>query len=280
MLRLRRLVGEDDAVPESDLSDPPSQQPVGVQSEPSRKPRSKRFLWIAGPLVLLVGVLVYFAARGGSGELNLGTVAEAAERTGAEPGGSVEMEVTYSVAGESKSTTATGAGVFDNHSGRARLELSVPEADGTPLKVESVGDEKTTFVGSRVLSEQLPPGKRWLGMEPLLGHDPTTALSAGGGAKGSLEMLRAVGGDVERVGDEAVRGENATLYKGTVDLLQAAQKFTAKGQTGLARLLSRSRAVFPARSRSKSGSASEAWSGVSGCSSGCRPKVARPSKCT
>ena len=131
--------------------------------------------------------------------------------------------------------TATGAGVFDRRSGRARIEQSVPGADGSPVKVVTISDETTAFVSTRILSEELPPGKEWLGMEPLLGQDPTTALSAGGGAKGSLEMLRAVGGEVERVGEEMVRGENTTEYKGTIDLSRAAKEFAAKGDASLAR---------------------------------------------
>jgi len=185
---------------------------------------------------MVVGVVVYFVAQGASEGLDPSSVAEAAERTSAEPGGSIETEIAYGVAGESKSVTAKGAGVFDGHSGRARIELSVPGADGSSVKVVTVSDERTAFVSSRVLSEELPPGKGWLGMEPLLGQDPTTALSAGGGAKGSLEMLRAVGGDVERVGEEPVRGENTTQYKATIDLSQAAKTFAAKGDAKLARL--------------------------------------------
>lgn len=198
---------------------------------------ARRRVWV-GVLfsLILVGVVVYFAAHGGSGGLDPSSVAAAAERTSAEPGGSIKAEVTYDIGGESKSVTATGVGVFDAHSGRARIELSVPGADGSPVKAVTVSDEKTAFVSSRPVIEELPPGKAWLGMEPLLGQDPTTALSAGGGARGSLEMLRAVGGDVERVGEETIRGENTTQYKGTIDLSQAAKRFAAQGDIGLARL--------------------------------------------
>jgi hypothetical protein len=214
----------------------PTDQPY-TQSQSSRSSRSRRFLWPGGLLALVaIGTVVYLAAQGGSGGLDPSSVAEAAERTSAEPGGSIETEITYGVAGASKSVAATGSGIFDSHSGHARIELSVPGADGSPVKVESVGNEKKTFVSSRILSAELPPGKEWLGMEPLLGQDPTTAFSAGGGAKGSLEMLRAVGGDIERIGEEAVRGESTTQYKGTIDLSQAARKFAARGDATLAHL--------------------------------------------
>lgn len=198
----------------------------------------RRLRWLAGLLALVViaAVVVVISQSGGTEGLTLTSVAGAAERTVAEPGGSMETEITYGVSGGSKPVTATGEGVFDSRTGRARIELSVAGVDGSPLQVESVGNEKTSFVSSRVLSEELPPGKEWLGMEPLLGNDPTTALGAGGGAKGSLEMLRAVGGNVERVGEETVRGENTTRYKGTVDLSQAAKKFAAEDDPALARL--------------------------------------------
>ncbi len=202
-----------------------------------RAQRRKRGFWLGGLLALiLVGVILYFAVQGGSSRLDPGSIAEAAERTSAEPGGSIKAEITYDLGGDSKTVTETGVGVFDAHSGRARIELSAPGADGSPVKVVTVSDEKSTFVSSRVVLEELPSGKAWLGMEPLLGQDPTTALSAGGGAKGSLAMLQAVGGGVERVGEETIRGENTTRYKGTIDLSQAAKKFAARGDAGLARL--------------------------------------------
>lgn len=186
--------------------------------------------------MVAVGAIVYFATRGGSDGLAPTSVAAAAERTSAEPGGSIETEITYNVAGESDSVVAKGAGTFDNHSGLAQVEQNVQGPDGSPVKVVTISDEKTVFVSSAVVSEELPPGKAWLGMEPLLGRDPTTALSAGGGAKGSLEMLRAVGSDVERVGEETIRGENSTHYKASVDLAREAKTFAAKGDAGLARL--------------------------------------------
>lgn len=197
----------------------------------------RRRLWVGVSFcVIVVGAVVYLAAQGGGGGLDPSSVAAAAERTSEEPGASIEAEVTYGVEGESKSVTAKGDGVFDAHSGRARMELSVAGPDGSPVKVVTVSDEKTSFISSRPVIEELPPGKAWLGMEPLLGQDPTTALSAGGGAKGSLEMLRAIGGDVEQDGEETIRGENTTRYKGTIDLSRAAKKFTAKGDAALAQL--------------------------------------------
>jgi hypothetical protein len=95
-------------------------------------------------------------------------------------------------------------------------------------------------------------------MEPLLGQDPTTALSAGGGAKGSLEMLRAVSGDIERVGEETIRGEDATEYKATVDLSRAAKTFAAKGDASLARLYRQ------IGSRISGSIPTEVWIGVGG----------------
>jgi hypothetical protein len=221
--------------------------------------RGRRRLWLGALFALVaVGAIVYFATRGGSDGLAPISVAAAAERTSAEPGGSIETEITYTVAGESDSVVAKGAGTFDSRSGLARIELNVQGPDGSPVKVVTISDEKTAFVSSAVLSEQLPPGKAWLGMEPLLGRDPTTALSAGGGAKGSLEMLRAVGDDVERVGEETVRGENSTHYKASVDLAREAKTFAAKGDAGLARLYKEiaSRIAGPI--------AVEVWIGVGG----------------
>jgi hypothetical protein len=200
-------------------------------------PLSKACLGLAGLLAaLLIAVVVNYLAHGGADGLASTSIAAAAVRTSAEPGGSLETEVTFGVAGESKTVTATGSGVFDAASGRARIEQTTQGADGAPLKVETLSDEKRVFVRSSVLAEELPPHKEWLGMEPLLGKDPSTALGAGGGAKGSLEMLQAIGSDVEAVGEETIRGEATTRYKATVDLSKAAKTFAAKGDTSLAHL--------------------------------------------
>src|SRR6185437_8974796 len=115
-----------------------------------------RRLWLTALLALVAVAVVAVILFQGGGTDGLGStsVAGAAERTAAEPGGSIETEITYSAGGDSTPVTSTGEGAFDTGSGRARVELSVPGADGAPLKVESVGDEKTSFVRSRILSEE------------------------------------------------------------------------------------------------------------------------------
>lgn len=203
---------------------------------PAGPPPSRLVRWclgLAGLLALaLIGVVVNYLAHGGTEELN--PVAEAAEKTGTLPGGRLKLEVTYAVAGSSRSVSGTGGGVFDARSSRARVTLTEPGADGSPLRVQSVGDNRKIFIRSRVLAAELPAGKQWLGMEPLLGHDPSAAFGASGGAEGSLDMLKAVGGEVEKVGEETLRGGPTTRYKARLELSKAAQLLSEDGEAALA----------------------------------------------
>jgi hypothetical protein len=195
---------------------------------------SKRLLQLAGLLsLLLIAVIVNYFVHRGEDELN--PVAEAAQRTAAIPGARLKMEVTYTREGSSKPIVATGTGAFDARGGRSRVVLTVPTPGQAPTIVTSVGDQRTAFIRSPAFAAELPPGKDWLGFEPLLGHNPRNALGSGPGAQGTIEMLRAVGGDVEEVGQENVRGSETTRYKATIDLSQVAKVLGEQGEATLAR---------------------------------------------
>lgn len=180
--------------------------------------------------MLLIAVVVNYLLHSGTEGLN--PVAEAAERTAGLPGGRLKMDVTYSVDGSS-TATGTGGGVFDSASGRARLALTVDGDGGDSIRTLAVSDKALVFSRSSALDSQLPPGKEWLAMEPLLGHDPSNALGADTSAEGSLEMLSA-SGEVEKVSEETVRGTPTTRYKSAVDLSTAADLFSEKGEASLA----------------------------------------------
>ncbi len=194
-------------------------------------PLSRRLLWLAGLLsVLLIAVVVNYLLHGGAAALN--PVAQAAERTAAMPGAHLKLQVTYSAAGGSRAIVGTGRGAFDARGDRARIELSVPVPGQATVNVESVGDARKVFLRSSAIAGELPPGKEWLGMEPLLGHDPETAF--GGRAEGTLRMLEAVA-QVERVDREIVRDHQTTRYKTTIDLARVAGLLAEKGEAEPAR---------------------------------------------
>ncbi len=215
------------------MSPTSSYQPFGAPAEPPLTPFAKGCLWLAGFLaLLLIGVVVNYLLHGGTEGLN--PVAQAAEETAATPGSRVRMEITYTVAGSSRTVTGNGGGVFDSKSGRARVTLSVPAADGTTVESESRGDARTVYVRSSALAAQLPAGRQWLEMEPLLGHDPETAFGDNG-AQGTLGMLEATSGGVEEVDHESVHGHLTTRYRAKVAMSEVAQLARERGKMAVAR---------------------------------------------
>jgi hypothetical protein len=195
---------------------------------------TNRLLWLAGLLgVLLLGVIANYLLHGDEGGLN--PVAQAAERTGHLPGGKVAMEISYTAPGLTTPIVGSGSGTFDTKSGRSQMEMSMPIPGRGKMTISAVGDTKTAYVRSPQFAGQLPPGKTWIGMQPMLGHDPETAFGTNNSAKGTLEMLSAVGGSVERVDRQTVRGHLTTRYKATIDFHRLGEVMAQGGEPELAR---------------------------------------------
>lgn len=197
-------------------------------------PLSRRLLQLAGLLsLLLIAVVVNYLLHDGSDVVN--PIAEAAQRTAAMPGARLKLEVTYSAEGSSRTITGTGDGVYDGRTGRSDVQMTMALPGGRSIWVETLGDERSIYTRSSTLESLLPPGKLWLGMQPLLGHDPVNAVGSGPGAGGTLEQLKAVGGDVEEVDHQSVAGHPATRYKTTIDPAREADLFAEGGDGTLAR---------------------------------------------
>jgi hypothetical protein len=197
-------------------------------------PLSRRLLGLAGLLsVLLIAVVVNYLLHDASEALN--PIADAAQRTAAMPGARLKIEVTYGAEGSSKTVTGTGDGVYDARTGRTDARLTISTPGGGSTWVEALGDERTVYTRSSALESVLPPGKLWVGMEPLLGHDPQNALGSGSGAQGTLEELKAAGGSVEELDHQIVRGHRTTRYKSTIDLARVADLLGEGGDAELTR---------------------------------------------
>jgi hypothetical protein len=188
-------------------------------------PLQRRLLALAGLLsLLIIGLVVFHALH--TGETGLNAVAEAAERTAKQPGAKLAMEVVYEVEGSPTKIVGNGSGVFNARTGRTQINLSVPVPGHSPVEFEAVGTQTVVYMRSPLFAGELPEGKQWLGMEPLPGRDSHTALGSNSSAKSTLDMLKAVGGSVDEVDKEKVRGHLTTRYKGSiepsrvVDLLQ------------------------------------------------------------
>jgi hypothetical protein len=190
-------------------------------------PLSRRLLQLAGLLsLLLIAVVVNYLLHE-KGEV-LSPFAEAAQRTEAQPGARLKIAVSYTVAG--KVFSGSGDGDYNARTGRTDSRLTISLPGGPTFWSESVGDTRNVYTRSSQLGALLPPGKMWLGMQPLLGRDPSNSFSSGLGAKSAIEMLKAAGGDVEQVDHQIVRGHRTTRYKATVDLAQMAEVLRGEGE--------------------------------------------------
>lgn len=207
---------------------------------PPQRPQSppftalqRRLLGLAGVLATLMIALIVFHALH-TGSTGLDAVAEAAERTARQPGAKLALEVTYGTPGSSKTISGTGSGLYDARTGLSSADLALPVPGHGTERISSVGNEKQVFVRSPVFAGELPAGKEWLGMEPFLGHSVQTALGSNGSGESQLEVLGTVGGDVQKLDQQTVRGHLTTRYSGTVEFTRAAQVFAEAGEESLA----------------------------------------------
>lgn len=195
--------------------------------------RLLRGLWgaIAGLSILLIGIVGFAWQHRGQG---LNPVAEAAEKTQAEPGSRADIEAHVSAGSES--FTMSGRAVFNAQTGLSRvvLEVPAPEPIGA-VKLIAVGDERTVYLRSKLFASALPPGRRWMGIDPWLGNDPEGMLPAAGDAEGQLELLANGSGEVRELGEDEVRGVSTTRYEAVVDFRKYAAVLRREGRRAPAR---------------------------------------------
>jgi hypothetical protein len=197
-------------------------------------PLSRRLLWLAGLLsLLLIAVVVNYLVHGGSEVVN--PIAAAAQRTAKMPGARLKLEITYSSEVSSKTISGIGTGVYDGRTGRSDIQMTMTLPEGKSVWTESVGDERNIYTRSSTFESLLPPGKLWLGMQPLLGHNPEDQIGSGTGTQGILDQLKAVGGDVEEVDHQTVGGHPTTRYKTSIDPSHEAKVAEDAGAPALAR---------------------------------------------
>jgi hypothetical protein len=205
---------------------------------------SRRLLQLAGALSVLLIALVAFAHLNGSSETSLNPIADAAERTEATSGSRMSLTAIYTAPGQSHSFLMRGQGVVNERSGRARIEATM-QLPGRSVSIETVSDGRSTYIRSPLFEGELPPGKEWIGMQPFLGQDPSSAMVSNGDPKQQLEMLKATGSDVETVGEQSVRGVATTRYRGTIDLDRAVSLLRERGKARFAKVLERATEGFP-----------------------------------
>ncbi len=159
---------------------------------------------------------------------------------------SFDMEMT--LPGVDDPFSFTGEGAFDADAGRGSMSIDMSSfakllgqafagfggssaalGDADKWKIEAVLDGLTVYMRFPLIAEKLPDGKTWVRL------DVGEAAKAQGldldqlkqftesDPRRSLDYLRAVAGKIAPVGSDEVRGEDATHYKATIDLLKYKQ---------------------------------------------------------
>lgn len=198
--------------------------------------RHRRRLWraVIGLSALIVALAVFAWQQGGKGDSvgPLNAIAKAAERTQREPGGRATMRTI--VSSPERSFTITGQMVFDSETNRSRADLTMPdpESDGS-VEMQVVGDGTVMYMRSSMFGS-LPGGREWMALDFSFGDELDTPLPANSDAKGELELLEAVTGEVQKLGKEDVHGVATTRYRGTVGVSENAERLREEGAKDLA----------------------------------------------
>jgi hypothetical protein len=160
-------------------------------------------------------------------------VLAAGQKTSAETSARLSFKATFT--GDTNGTM-TGEGVFSQRQGHLTIDLGGLTGVGTG-QAEIVFDKLVYYMklppGS---GASLPPGKEWfkldfakLGKQQGLDLSQLMQLNQSDPSQ-ALDFLQGASDDFEEVGQEEVRGEQTTHYKGTVDLEKVAEEAPADVQ--------------------------------------------------
>ncbi len=185
----------------------------------------------ARSLAALVLVLVAVAALVGCGSdvPSAEGIAKAADATASKGGAKVSLQQTFAPPG-SESLSMSGGGVIDSQKRTGHLELRISGGPGLAsttdpgsLTQELIIDRFTIYMRSPLLRAALPSARHWIKLDlqklgRAAGIDLSVLAQTGQDPSQSLQLLKALGGDVDKVAREDVRGVGTTHYKVTVDL--------------------------------------------------------------
>ncbi len=200
-------------------------------------------------LLLLLPVGAASAVGCGSEDVSLDTVASAANATAEAGGARVSIRGSMEGSGLPGQTQFKGHGVqtlarkVSESRGRFDFTFTVPGAGQDSFTMQAIMSGLTMYIRSPLLTKRLPDDKRWMKIDlaaatERTGFDLGQLTQVGGNdPTQSLRYLRAVSGEVERVGTERVRGVETTHYKATIDLrrypnlIPPAQRRSARAAT-------------------------------------------------
>ncbi len=217
-----------------------SERGAGPGPGPGLDPLSRVLVRIVAGLAALLILLVAIAITyDNGGEADLNPIAEAAEQTQSLSGARMDIDVTYTTRGGGVTVRAHGDGEINWRTGRERASLTLPIPD-KPLTIQTVSDGDTVYIQTSKELEQLPPGKRWVGISPFQGHDASSTLAGGADADQLLKGLEACGAKIQDAGEETIDGVSTERYRGQIPLLGLVRKMRKDGQVASAQALENS----------------------------------------
>ncbi len=180
-------------------------------------------------LIALLALLAAIPALAGCGaeDLSPTAIAQAADTTVAANGMKVRIDQTMTLPGMGPLEMG-GDGEIDTRNQRSRFSLrleSAPDAPagiGDAFRTDVVSDRLDVYTRTPQLSSVLGEGKRWLKIDiaevsRAAGLDVSSMAQSSQDPSQMLRQLKAAGGDIEKVGEEDVRGVATTHYKATID---------------------------------------------------------------
>jgi hypothetical protein len=171
---------------------------------------------------LAVGALLLFGD--GKDTVPLSTVAKAAEATNQAGGFKLTVDGSYQLPGAAgRALPMKGTGALDPQRRRGRLAFDSAGALGDG-KIEQIFEGDVIYMRTPAAAKQFGAKKQWLRVDvkeagAALGIDPGRLGQLGGNdPRQMLDQIRAVSGDVEKLGTEEVRGVDTTKYRAEVDI--------------------------------------------------------------
>ena len=221
-----------------------------------RTPSRLRPLLVA--LFALAAALTIGACGGGSETVSTKLVSQAVNTTSSGSAFRISIGGSFKIPQLSKPIPLNGAGVVDPRTRRGKVSVDMsslgamlggqlgPTQKGA-LRIDEVFANRIIYMKSPFYSRFLPKGKTWLrldlaafGKKLGINLDQLSQFS-GGDPRQTLDQLRAVSGDVKKLGSATVRGAKTTRYRAKVDLrrypklVPAAQRPAA--EQGMKRLI-------------------------------------------
>ena len=208
-----------------------------------RVSRSRPLPAIALPVFAVVAaaaVVALLIVGGRKDTVPLSTVANAAEATNSAGGFKLTVDARYAIPGNQRALPMKGSGALDPQRGRGRLVFDQAGALGGGGKIEQIFEGDVIYMRTPAAAKQFGASKPWLRVNvkeagQALGIDPSRLGQLGGNdPRQMIDQIRAVSGDVEKLGTEDVRGTKTTKYRADVDIrrypdrLPAAQREQAR----------------------------------------------------